>query len=325
MCVIMIANKVRPTEEMIRRAWESNKDGGGIAWREGDEVYWKKGIDTVEQMIEFMREAPTPYVAHFRVASIGGVKPALTHPFPISPTVSVALQGRTKGAVLFHNGHWSMWNDKALDAAVHSNQKLPVGRDWSDTRAMAWMVNIYGPELLELLPSQKAVIFSADDMQIFTGGGWDKINDVWCSNDYFWKGRTGGYHSHGPSSYYRLCHVGKCTNRAQQGKDLCEKCERERNPSPQADSSSKDDTKEDHTAAQTTALTIVRGGKRPVVQLFSLSEIDKIYKANGMSKSKMKKYKKLYQILGKGGNREARAKRALQVLSEEIAERLVHG
>ena len=189
------------------------------------------------------------------------------------------------------------------------------------------MVEIFGPEMLELLPQQKAVIFSPDDIQIFTGGGWDKINDVWCSNDYFWRGRGnhgGNFHQ---QSYYRLCHVGRCTNRAQAGKDLCEKCERERTPNPQSETKKADDTKEDHTAnkqQQTTALTIVSGGRK-LVNLFSLTEIDKLHKAGSVTKSKMKKYKKLYSVLGKGGNREARAKKALQEMSAEIAEKLVHG
>src|SRR3954466_11624310 len=60
---------------------------------------------------------------------------------------------------------------------------------------------------------------------IFTGNGWDKINEVWCSNDYFWRGR--GYRNN-HTGYKRLCSVGRCTSNAQAGKDTCEKCEGER-------------------------------------------------------------------------------------------------
>lgn len=311
MCVIMLATKVRPTEEMVNRAFDHNKDGVGIAWREDDTVVWKKGIMNLEEAREICKETPLPYVVHFRVASVGGVKESLTHPFVISKDANLALEGRTKGAVLFHNGHWSNWNEKALDAAIYSNSKIPTGQDWSDTRAMAWMVHIYGPGFMDLLTSQKGVLVTPRKFNVFTGNGWDKVNDVWCSNDYFWKGR-GQHSSYNYSS--KLCSRGKCTNRTAAGKEICDSCERSSTPAPTA-------SDDDHAPVSGNN----GGNKRPLVQILTLSEVQKLYSEKKVSKSTWKKFQKWNNVIGKGGNREARAKATLLKLSVRIADQLLHG
>ena len=188
---------------MIEKAFDHNADGAGIAYRKTnkdgeDVVYWNKGLG-VNEIVEACAEAPLPFIAHFRIASIGGVSPLLTHPFPINRNGSLALEGETKGYVLFHNGHWKEWNDYCLRAtnARDVDGKLiqvPMGR-WSDTRAMAWLCAIHGPGFMNFLPEQKGIIFGPKDMQIFDGNGWDKIElggkdeFVWCSNSFFMKGQ----------------------------------------------------------------------------------------------------------------------------------------
>lgn len=215
MCVIFWVNKERPTQGMVEKAFDHNDDGAGIAHRTVNDagepvVEWKKGLD-VKQMIELCATLPIPYIAHFRIASIGGIRDSLTHPFPITRSGSLALSGQTKGYVLFHNGHWKEWNAHCLQAAGARDAdgkviQIPMGR-WSDTRAMAWLCSIYGPGFMEFLPDQKGIIFGPKDMQIFDGNGWEKIkvnssgDFVWCSNDYFMKGQTvsgSGEHKQAP-------------------------------------------------------------------------------------------------------------------------------
>ena len=191
----MWVNKERPDQEMIEHAFDQNDDGGGCAWRTTNDqgeavVEWKKGLN-VADMIRLAEELPVPYILHFRIASIGGIRPTLTHPFPINKNGSLALEGQTKGYVLFHNGHWKEWSDECKRAAILSNTPIPMGR-WSDTRAMAWLCAIYGPGFMELMPEQKGIVFGPTDMHIFDGNGWSKVNDVWCSNDFFTKVQTIG-------------------------------------------------------------------------------------------------------------------------------------
>ncbi len=212
MCVIMIVDKQRPTDKMIEKAWEKNKHGGGLAWREVNktsgkkEVHWKKGVETVAEMKTLIAELPLPFIAHFRIASVdgGGVNPKLTHPFPITKTVPLFLDGITQGDVLFHNGNWKDWDGECRAAAINSNNKVPTGK-WSDTRGMAWLCAIYGNGFMELLPNQKGVIFGPNGYDIFTGNGWEEIEDgdvkVWCSNDYFWPKATTYNHGNHHTSY----------------------------------------------------------------------------------------------------------------------------
>lgn len=211
MCVIMLVAEKRPSEEMIEKAWETNDDGGGVAWRSKGEVIWRKGLN-LEGMKTFMRTAPLPYVAHFRIASSGGVREDLTHPFPIDVTAPLELEGRTKGRVLFHNGHWHDWQTKCLEAAVSGNAPIPMGA-WSDSRGMAWLCSLYGPGILEFINGQRFVVFGPNDVNVI-GSTWTKVDDVWCSNDLFVNRRvkTAGYHSGVGNNQYTstYCKDPKC-------------------------------------------------------------------------------------------------------------------
>lgn len=222
MCVIFLAEKERPTEEMVEKAYAQNSDGGGGAWREVDakgkrEVVWKKGLD-LAGMIDLCATAPLPFVAHFRIASIGGIRPSLTHPFLVSKQAPLALEGRTRGHVLFHNGHWKEWAENCREAAIRSNTPIPTGK-WSDTRAMAYLCSIYGLGFMEFLPDQKGILFGADNTEVFTGNGFTKINNVWCSNDYF-MARSPIHHAGNQGNQStsrglmgRMCRFDKCTGK----------------------------------------------------------------------------------------------------------------
>lgn len=196
MCVIMYVDAKRPSTTMVQKAWARNADWGGIAWREpaidgvGTEVVWRKGIKTAEEMDSLIASLPLPLVAHFRRASCGGLHKSLNHPFPIDKNTSLACEGRTKGAVLFHNGDWKDWDSQALRAAIGSNTQIPNGR-WSDSRALAWLCSIYGTGFMEFVPEQKGVAFGPKDIEFFMGRknvlhpGWKEVDNIWCSNDIF--------------------------------------------------------------------------------------------------------------------------------------------
>lgn len=205
MCVIFYADTDRPTPEMVEQAFDTNPDGGGVAWRDNGYVKWKKGLKLAE-MQDLVASLPLPLVAHFRIPSCGGKYDVLCHPFPIDKRVSLDLEGQTKGYVLFHNGHWGKWKDTTLDAAAKRGN-LPIGR-WSDSRAMAWMASIYGLGILELI-DEKAVVFGPNDYEIFPGTGFSVVNGVWVSNTHWQFRRTrlangqGSYYERLPEVYRR--------------------------------------------------------------------------------------------------------------------------
>lgn len=177
----MLAEKARLTEEMVDLGFETNGDGAGIAWRDGAVVRWEKGL-SLARIQELAAVTPLPYIAHFRIQTVGGKRPELTHPFPIDKTAPLHLKGSTKGAVLFHNGHWTDWKKMILEASIKTGVKLPAGK-WSDSRAMAWLASVYGVGILEFIGDDKSVALSPTDIDF--QGLWVQVGDYWCSNRHW--------------------------------------------------------------------------------------------------------------------------------------------
>lgn len=201
MCVIMqIFGDKRPSEDMVDKAWVRNPHGGGVAWREADEVVWRKGL-TKDEMQEFCATLPTPFVAHFRIASAsgGGTTPLLCHPFEVKVDTPNTVEGRTKGYVLFHNGDWKDWKQSMFDTILKTGLRLPDGK-CSDTRAMAWLCAVYGLPFMDIIGA-KGCALGPNDMEIWGGeghnAGWKEVNGVWCSNDFFTHLTSYGICKHG--------------------------------------------------------------------------------------------------------------------------------
>lgn len=343
MCVIMLIHKdgPRPSKEMVERAWNANSDGAGIAWRAdyngAKHVFWKKGLESPEEVFDLTERLPGPYVVHFRVASIGGVSPELTHPFPVQRDVPLALEGRTRQAVLFHNGHWGDWNQKVLDSAISAGVRIPQG-DWSDTRGMAFLVHQHGPAVMELLTTQKGVYMTPSNMQIFTGPGWDKVNGIWCSNDYFVS--RGRAYSGSQNYNYVMCAMPRCTDKRIPGKDICEKCDKARKAAAAEIAGStgvtttepkKEGTISQNAAASsgnpTTNPTTTGDTNDPFAGALTLQQVEALHLRSKqlVSKSMLKKYRKASSQLGRGGNPAARANKTISKLVKEITERLAEG
>lgn len=212
-CVILIATETRPTPRLLEDAYAANGDGAGIAWREEGKVHWKKGLD-LDRFKQLCADVPLPFIGHCRIASIGGVRASLTHPFPVSARVPLALEGTTTGAVVFHNGHWGEWSKELKQVILASGGKyqIPPGV-WSDSRAIAFMVHVYGMGILDLL-NEKTVGFSPKECEV-AGYGWDEIDGITVSNTFF-KNRAAGFRQGQtyPQNYTSpMCKDRRCTRR----------------------------------------------------------------------------------------------------------------
>lgn len=189
MCVIIVADQDPIPPEVIEAAYEMNDHGAGVAWREGGQMRWKKGLDLQESK-DLISTLTIPYVAHFRIASCGGRVDELCHPFPVSDQVETLLDGTFDGKVMFHNGHYHRWQDAALEVAVKTNRPIPPGH-WNDTRVMAWMAHIYGEGILDFTKECIAV-FDQDDIRLYSDK-WRRhtATNLLVSNDgweWRWKG-----------------------------------------------------------------------------------------------------------------------------------------
>ena len=187
MCVIMIADKKRLTNNMVKKATERNPHGIGMAWFQGGKVRYKKAI-TLDEAQSLCRSLPMPYVFHARYATRGGTKDVLCHPMPITVGENTRLTSRVK-SVLFHNGTWTESNETAQRMSRRYGQALPKG-PVSDTRLMAWAVAIGGHGILDSSHGNKFVVMQDGTHHGVTakrsieryGVGWVKDNGYWVSN-----------------------------------------------------------------------------------------------------------------------------------------------
>lgn len=174
MCVIVLIETVRPSENQIENMWDANsKGGGGAAWREAGFVKWKKGLDKKE-MLSLNRTLPLPYVLHFRQPSNDTSDSLLAcHPFQIDEDATSGFEGTFDGYVLFHNGYWGEWRRKmeALSLASGGKIKGPSGA-WSDSRALALSAHHMGLMFLEFVNERVLCLGPGElDIEMF-GGPW---------------------------------------------------------------------------------------------------------------------------------------------------------
>jgi predicted glutamine amidotransferase len=145
MCVIITSPQraQRPTLEQLTLCETANPHGSGIAWLIGKRVQYVKGL-TVAEIHRQLRRIDGPAIVHFRIASVGGVDPALCHPFPVTHHASLRSSGSAR-AVLFHNGTWNHYARAAEQYGIEFPKREPV----SDTRVAASLVARFGFDWLQ--------------------------------------------------------------------------------------------------------------------------------------------------------------------------------
>ena len=95
MCIAIYKPKGQavPSEEILRKSFEHNPDGCGYMLPYKGKVEIRKGFSTYEEFIDDyvnfvlgngIDVTKIPMVFHFRISTQGGVKPELTHPYPLT-------------------------------------------------------------------------------------------------------------------------------------------------------------------------------------------------------------------------------------------------
>lgn len=195
MCVLYFApheDKRPPLKELIAGE-DCNGDGGGLAYFNEDNLpAWKKGL-TAKEIWEELKLIKGPVMIHFRLASggMGKTIPELSHPFPIEQNARVDLEGVSQNGLLFQNGTWHSWKSKGILDALQSGAgkvRLPDRAPWSDTRALAWLASVYGPEWLDFADhsSKLGVVLANPKRMYIIGESWthveEKDGDWWQSS-----------------------------------------------------------------------------------------------------------------------------------------------
>lgn len=202
MCVIAKYTEAYPTKTMLESMEAMNKDGGGMAWIEGDHVRWEKGMHVNTKFIMDKIESEKiqlPIIIHFRIATHGSVDTPLCHPFAISGEIDDTMaSGFDKEGVLFHNGIWRDYKEVALKLLMNRPNAKLIDGDISDSRIMAWLVRYFGMNYLSMI-DEKICVLTPKGIQTF-GSGWTKVDKIDCSNSNFEKTTTNNYNTWG--NYY---------------------------------------------------------------------------------------------------------------------------
>jgi predicted glutamine amidotransferase len=203
MCVIIVAKRRLPSKEELRRAWQRNSDGAGVAWVERGKVKWVKGLMTFNEVLDILPKVRVPCVWHFRNATHGGVSQALTHPFLVSPKApfSNPLKGVLKKgeSLLFHNGVEGQAIQQLIQLLAVKNLRLD--EQVSDTRAIAIMISLVGEVVLSLY-SSKFVLLRHDGL-VTVKGQFHEEDGLLVSSSLKWEvewarwARRGGYGGYG--------------------------------------------------------------------------------------------------------------------------------
>lgn len=188
MCVVVVVeDQNHPiTDEQLAQCHKSNGHGIGIAYVRNAQVCYAKGIKDDVEARKFLDEnhVTAPYIVHFRIRSSGDVIPELTHPFPIRQDGWNPLATCDVDHVLFHNGTWHTYENAVINIALAKGIDIPSG-PWSDTRGMAWILAMIGPNALKLMlgnNSSRLVTLNGQGVLNYLHGSWDAHDGKKFSN-----------------------------------------------------------------------------------------------------------------------------------------------
>ena len=141
MCIIAVkkANQPLPEEKIMKTMFKNNSDGAGFCYCLNGDVRIQKGYMTYEAFAEALNKVSekidtyaTPMLFHFRIATHGGINPALCHPFPISRNFSEQKQlASYTNLGIVHNGIIDISSrDGASDTMTYIAEKLAKRYKW---------------------------------------------------------------------------------------------------------------------------------------------------------------------------------------------------
>lgn len=172
MCV---AISMEPGTELsldeVEKMTKANADGIGVAWAEDGQVFWYKSIAYEPKAAQkFIEERKGFFrLVHFRLATAGGGRVELCHPFEVGPMANCSKTGHSS-QVLIHNGHWHRWTD-VIDI-LRKEGALPDIGPWSDSRLAAFLAS-HDPDWLDAVNGKVALMDGEGNTKLL--GTWESL------------------------------------------------------------------------------------------------------------------------------------------------------
>ncbi len=178
MCVISVSLKGKKFSEAdLKKMWDANPHGAGIAFIEEDQVKVIKGLMQFDDFMEAYEAIPTgkTHALHFRLRSAGEILPQLTHPFRVD-TIDTQKLKYTAHAVLFHNGTVTDWRSLFLFVLStfkkKEREKILGLESISDSYVISLLIYRFGDQIIKHLDlGGKWLIFKPEPVFF---GLWDE-------------------------------------------------------------------------------------------------------------------------------------------------------
>lgn len=179
MCIIIYKPKGKnfPKTEDLKKYWDCNPDGAGLAIQKEGKIEVIKGImdfKDLEILLNLIETENHNIALHFRARSKGEVNPHSTHPFLLGDQPKT-LWYLTQKPVLFHNGTLSQFGSE----------------NKSDSQELAeWLGKFYGKlklneiaEILSKIDAHDKFLLMAPE-KIYLIGSWSEKDGIYYSNQF---------------------------------------------------------------------------------------------------------------------------------------------
>lgn len=188
MCVIAISGKGKrqPTEDEIYMMYSKNPHGAGYMFSRSGKVLIHKGFMSAADLIFALRQErfsiADAVVYHFRISTQGGISPGLTHPFPLTSSLSLCKALDLSCALgIAHNGIIPV-TGTFLETG-YSDTMLFIARYLS--KIIRSRADLHNPEKIEAIKqligySKIALLDSSGE--VVTIGNFTDVNGILYSN-----------------------------------------------------------------------------------------------------------------------------------------------
>lgn len=182
-----------PSDEILENCWYNNDDGAGFAFNHNGKVITKKGFMRFDDFMKALKDCDKKYklknrgvLLHFRIATHGGVNPAMTHPFPIVDDEGCLKKIEyVSDYAIIHNGIVKCTSSDTYKKNGLSDTALFV-KDYLSKlcKNPDWHKKQYNIELIENMISSKMAILDGDGF-ISTTSGFTEDEGVYYSNSSY--------------------------------------------------------------------------------------------------------------------------------------------
>lgn len=188
MCIICISpsGTRQPSQALIRTMFARNPDGAGFMVARNQRVEIHKGFMNCPDFIKTIRAqrftAADAVVYHFRISTQGGIRPELTHPYPLTDSLDACTTLDLLCDVgVAHNGVIPLtsnpfdkhYNDTTRFIARYLSRLIRTPDDAHDAATL---------EMLSLLTGASRWALLTPDGRVSTAGRFQTYNGLLFSN-----------------------------------------------------------------------------------------------------------------------------------------------